>query len=441
MGSLNDIVTISITTESSRVTREGFGTPLIPSYNATFPERVRSYSAAADMVADGMAITTPEYLAAARMFAQEVSPEIVKVGRCTLKPTQRYDIAVVSVAHTTAYSVYVNGTLVTYTSDGSATNDEIATGLAAAIDAAQTTHTGTTTGSVGSLQARVTGDAAGNWVSIEIVNPALLSIAMNHADPGIATDLAAIALEDDDWYALNTAGFNSSALIVAAAAWVETAKKLYLVMSSDTAIAATVESGATDVAALIDTANYRRTFVMYHPEPQSFADSAWYGLKLPEDPGTENWAFATLAGVDPVVLTTQQRLNILAKSASSYYTVAGVDITFFGNAGDGTFIDLVRYTDKLEARIAEAVFTLLTEGRVPYTDEGAAAVRSTCLAVLMRDVQSGALAKTPKPTFTVPLVADVDPADRAARNLPDCEFTCTYAGAVNHVTINGVISV
>ena len=42
---------------------------------------------------------------------------------------------------------------------------------------------------------------------------------------------------------------------------------------------------------------------------------------------------------------------------------------------------------------------------------------------------------------TVPLVADIDPADKAVRNLPDVNFTGVLAGAIHTVEIAGTISV
>lgn len=436
MGLISDYVDITITSTPGAVTAAGFGTPLIISYNATFPERVREYSSVADLVADGMAATTPEYLAAAALMAQDVAPESFKIGRGALKPTQIYTITPTA-SNSAVYSGTVDGTAWTFTSDASATVAEICTGIAAAIDLLTTATVADNTTNV-----TVTGAAAGDWLSVSVDESCVsrCAIFQTHADPGIATDLAAIALEDNDWYALVTC-FNSNAYVNAADAWVETAKKFYFVASSDSGIV-TTSDGGTDLASDVDGSNYARTFVCYHPEPAEMLDAAWLGCRLSLDPGTENWAFAQPSGPRAVSLTAQQRTNLTAKGGNSIESVAGRDVTFYGTNGAGGYADFIRYKDFLEARVAEAVFDLLSsEAKVPFTDAGFAQVRSVILSVLRGQVQAGALAADPKPTVTVPLAADVSSTDRGNRLLPDVEFTCTYAGAVNHVTITGRVSV
>ena len=194
MGLISDYVDITITSTPGALTAAGFGTPLIISYNATFPERVREYSSVADLVADGMAATTPEYLAAAALMAQDVSPETFKIGRGALKPTQIYTITPTA-SNSAVYSGTVDGTAWTFTSDASATVAEICTGIAATIDALTTATVADNTTNV-----TVTGAAAGDWLSVSVDESCVsrCAIFQTHADPGIATDLAAIALEDND---------------------------------------------------------------------------------------------------------------------------------------------------------------------------------------------------------------------------------------------------
>lgn len=436
---ISDIAQITITSADAGVTQEGFGTPLILSESAPFAERTRTYTDLAGLVADGYAITKPEYLAAQALLSQEPRPAQFKMGKALLKGTQRYDITVATVANSTAYKVWVNGVAVTFTSDATATNDEIATGLAAAIDAAQATHTGTTTGAALSLKTRVTADAAGNWLSIEVDNPTMLSIAQTHADPGVATDLAAINLYDADWYALIIPGHASSAVVLAAAAWIETLDKLFLVASNDTEIISVASASATDVAEAVKDLAYARTSVWYHPDPSRFLDAAILGRNLPEDPGTENWFGRSLSGVDAIALTPTQRTNLRDKRANSYYNVTGSSaITFDGKTGANEWIDTVRVRDLLKARIGEAWLTrVLGANKIPYTDPGFAIVQADILQVLKAQVSTGALAADPAPTVTVPKAADMSPADRAARNLSGVTFSATLSGAINNIVVTG----
>src|SRR6202042_601716 len=76
------------------------------------------------------------------------------------------------------------------------------------------------TGSPGSQTWTVTGSAAGNWFALEVTDVTALSSGMTHTgDP--TADLTAIQLAaDPSFYGLVTI-YNSSAYVLAAAAWAE----------------------------------------------------------------------------------------------------------------------------------------------------------------------------------------------------------------------------
>ena len=96
----------------------------------------------------------------------------------------------------------------------------------------------------------------------------------------MATDLDAIVVENDDWYALLTL-FNSSACVLAAAAWAESKLKIYAAQVTDSEIATVAESIATDIADALKTAAYFRTLAMYHPKNGQFVDAlSWSATAL-----------------------------------------------------------------------------------------------------------------------------------------------------------------
>jgi hypothetical protein len=415
---------------------------MILSYRPAWAERVRTYTDLAGMIADGFTATTPEYLAAASIWAQNPRPPRIKVGRGALPPTQRYDITVVTVANSTDYTVTLaDGTEVTYTSDANATNDEIATGLAAAIDAAQSTHTGTTTGSGGSLQCRVTADAAGNWMSLAVQDVNYLKITQNNSATTVATDLAAINTEDPDWYCLINL-FNSELQAAACAAWVESNNKFFVCASSDTEIISVATGSATDLAKDLATSAYERTALIYHPDPSEFADAAWAGNCLPLDPGSETWNFKTLAGVAAYSLTATHKTNLRAKKANFYTTVAGVNVTQDGQASSGEWIDVVRFRDWFTSGLQERIASVLFNAKkVPFTDAGIALIKGEIWAQIADGIAVGGIATDPAPTVTAPRASAVSSLDKADRILPDVSFTFTLAGAIHSVTISGVVSV
>lgn len=442
---LSQFVTVTITRDTVGASRAGFGTPLLLSAYASFAERTRTYESLAEVAEDFAVTTSPEYLAAQQLFSQSPRPAQIKIGRSALKPTQVYRINVTTVRNSHTYTINVKGkgvtsTAVTFTSDASATNDEIIAGLVAALNLVTgNNYLAAAVDSGTSDYATVTGDAAGDWFSLE-VDPADLEVLQTHADPGVATDLANIALEDDDWYALITF-YNSNAYVLAAAAWIETQKKIYYCDLDETKTITQAVTGS-DTADDLHTLAYARTAVWYHPSSAAMLGASIAGRCLPIDPGGETHALKNLSGVAAVTMTSTHRTNLLAKEANSYRTVGGSGRTFDGTTADGDYIDVTRGLDWLENDMQVGVFNALASAdKIPFTDAGVAVVENEVRASLARAVVAGVLSDDPKPVVTVPRVANIASADKAARNLPDVSWSATLAGAIHKVNIAGTVSV
>ncbi len=286
----------------------------------------------------------------------------------------------------------------------------------------------------------VTGSAAGNWFSLESVEPTILASKLTHADPGVATDLDAINLEQPDWYGLVTL-YNSKLYVQAVAAWVEANTKIYIPSLSETeSITAVVTNGDTGDA--LHTSAYTRTAAIYHPSPAAFAGAAWLGSRLPLDPGSDDWKFCQLAGVPAVTLTATQRVNLRAKKMNTVETVAGINITWEGTTADGGFIDNKRGLDFLKDDMTKGVFgALVSNGKTPFTDAGILLVVNEVKASLQRATNMGILTTDTPYVVTFPKSKNVSSSNKALRLLPDIKFACTLAGAVHKVTVSGVVSV
>lgn len=433
---LSDVIDIIVSTQNAIVARAGFGVPLILSHNAAFPERTRTYTDLAGMVTDGFAATSPEYLAASAMWSQTPAPSKIKVGRAPLKPTQRFKITPVA-ANAALYKVRVGANWASFTSDASGTVAEIVAGLVAAINGL----TGdTATASDLSTHLYVTGNTAGAWDGLEVNDTALLSIEQDHADPGVATDLDAIKLYDNDWYGLVTL-YNSQPYVAAASAWVEANEKLYVVDSCDTPIITTA-TGGSDVASALQTSGKARTGLLYHPATDSFLAASLQGSCLPLDPGSETWKFKTLPGVAYTKFTATHLANLQGKNAGYYYSVAGRSISADGKVAAGEWIDTIRGRDWLKARIQEDVFVVIAGAqKVPYTEAGVELVLSPIRGRLKDAVATGFLSPSPEPTVSAPKVSEVNSTDKAARLLPNVTFTGTLAGAIHKLSIKGTLKV
>jgi len=436
---LSDIVDISITSDSVGVARTAFGTPLIVSNTAAWAERVRSYTDLAGVL-DDFAADSPEALTATAIFSQNPHPKTIKIGRAALPATQVYKLTPEELS-STLYSFRVSGEGVTeetvdFTSDSSGTLAEITDGIVTALNAvvgknytAAATDTDTTV--------TVTASAAGEWFSIEQISPtSACQIEQTHVDPGVATDLAAIALEDSDWGILLT-NYNSNACVLAAAAWVETESKIYVFDVNETDAIATA-AGNSDTLDDLATLARARTMGFYHHKPDQFTAAACVGRCSHADPGSITWFGKTLSGVSPTTLTSTQRARLVARNANFYTTVAGVNITQMGTMADGDYADVVRGDDWVEDDMAKRIFaTLAANDKIPYDDDGVALIENDMRATLTIAVQRQIYASF---TITVPLVADIDAADKLARLLPDMKFSAVRSGAVHKVNVTGVVS-
>lgn len=434
---LSDIANVSISTSGGGLSLPGFGTPLIlGGYSKTWPERVRTYSNLADVAVD-FAATTPEYLAAQAIFSQNPCPTRIKIGRGALPPTQRWKITP-TVLSSQKYEVRIGSETATFTSDADATLAEIIAGLIAAINALTAT---TCTASDGTTHVVLTGDAAGNWNDVEVLDVNALSLEQDHADPGIATDLAAIQLEDPDWYGLLTL-FNSKACIQAAAAWVESSEKLYVAQTQDTPCIATAESGATDVMKAEKDLAHARTSLWYDPATKPALDAGLMGRLFPEDPGSETWALKTVSGATVRTFTGTHRTNLAAKRGNWYYAVAGVNVSSpdSGKVAANEWIDVIRGRDALKVDMQGRIFDSLRRAKkIPYTDAGATIVQGQIAASLRAFERTGFIAEG-STSITVPKVADQSSTDRGNRYFPGITFTGTLAGAIHKLSIQGALA-
>ena len=306
--------------------------------------------------------------------------------------------------------------------------------LTAGVNATAATTTATDGATVVTLDA----DTAGDLFAYTLTGEGWTVVDAT-TDPGIATDLATVVAYDPDWYAL-AIDSNSHAEIDAAAAWIETAERLFVCQTQDTIVASTTDTAdTTSVAAGL--ASYERTALFYHETASDYVACAMLGRVLPELAGSTTWAYKRLSSITSNNLTTTQMTNLEAKDVNFVSTIADVSVTRYGTVGTGEYADIMRGADWLKSRIEERVFTLLINNdKLPYTDAGIQAVRAEILAQLQEGVARDFLAASPEPTCTVPLAVEVSAADKSSRTLNGVKFRATLAGAIHKVAIEGELN-
>lgn len=126
----------------------------------------------------------------------------------------------------------------------------------------------------------VSADDAGAWFAYTGVTTNL-AIEDRTAEPGttLAVDLTAIQTADANWYGLVIADAQSSAQILAAAAWSETQEVIYIAHAIDAACEADV---TTDVLSLLASNGYLHTAGFYsRANHGSFPDAGVFGAVFP----------------------------------------------------------------------------------------------------------------------------------------------------------------
>lgn len=439
---LTDYVTLSITQNTVGVSRLGFGTGLLISYTAAWAERTRTYGQYTDVLVDFPTTTGPEARGALAYFSQSPAPTSLIIGRGANKPTKIVQLsALTPTANITyTYQVAVKGTgfvdtTVSFVSDATPTDAEYAAGMVAALNGVASKNY---TAAGASSPITITGNTAGAWFSVEVLDVNYQTTTETTTDPGVVADLTAITSENPTWYGLHS-DFNSTVIGTALAASIEAQSKIYIAQSNDTRTVTTA-IGAGDLCDAGRINAYTRTLMFYHRSPGSMAGAALLGKCLSFDPGAETWAFKTLAGVPTFAMSGTHRANIVARNANSYESVAGVNITFNGQTGNGGYLDTRRGLDWIQDDMSKSIFAALAGNpKIPYTDPGIAVIQSLVEGTLKRGADRGIVVESTILT-KVPKAANVPSADKTSRTLNSVQFSFTYQGAVQKINVVGTAS-
>lgn len=422
MSELSDIVEVVITRETASIDTAAFNIPLILTTHTNFQERARTYTTINGVLED-FESTSNTYLMAQAMFSGDIKPPSIIVGR---KQVDQVTITPV-VANSAVYTVTVNGTAYSFTSDASATADEITEGLEAAI-----TATGVNvTDNIGTLTIEPTtpGD---NWSVV--VSSNMVKTDGTSSETWVDA-LGEVESENNQWYAL-TAETHSEADVLTLAAAIEARRKIYGTSTQE----ATVPSTATtDIASKLSDLNYDRTFLVYLPTADTqFPECVWIGSQLPEVPGSNDWDLKQGSGITVSSLSETQKVNLRNKNTNFYTRKAGLEVFQDGNMVSGAPIDEIIFIDWVVARLEESVFfRMVNSKKIPFTRTGATIIESDIRGVLSQGVANQGIADDTPYTVQAPDVLAIPEVQRAQRIMGDFVIRFRLAGSVRKVIIRG----
>jgi hypothetical protein len=455
-----DTVQLSIAFDSPAITTASLGTILVAGKNVAFTERTRVYTSAAALLADtdaAIVITDYEYKALADLFAQNPTVPSVKVGRCDTTFVAQVQTYKITTNGDGDYGISISSGLmdesINYPSSGSETVTQIRDGLLAALNAGEMDSDGLITFATQSTdEITATADTAGfGFSSTATGTPGSSNITVTPTTPstGWQEELAAVAVEDDDWHFLVIQD-RSDALIGDAAAYASANVKLLIAQSSD-ADGLVGSPTYDDVLTRLQTKNYKRVATMWYSADAEECAEAWCGKSAATDPdeGSTTWAHKNLTGItadDLDDITLAEQAIVEGKNGNVYVPYGGVGATWEGKVADGTYVDTMVTVDWIYYRIIEDLQTLFLNAsnrgsKIPYTDAGIQQVAGVIRKRLEigADVRLGHL--DPNPTtrsVTAPNRADVSAADVTAR-IVRISFQAQLAGAIHKTIVTGAV--
>lgn len=452
---VSTIIQSTISLRTRGITQAGFGTLmfLTDEDSGWGSERARRY-ASVDEVLEDFASSTDTYKAAVAYFSQSPHPEELVIGAEGSRVAQVVTLVFsADLITSNVVTVTIDGTTITETYATS--NAATLTALAAQIQALASVATAV---SDGTHTITITAATAGASIS---VGTAVVTLGASQAtcvttttvdNHGPAEDVAEIKDEDGDFYGVAW-NERTAALVLEMAAYIETTSLIFGTVSDDVDIYD--DTVTDDIASLLSAAGYQRTFLIWNADPLDFAECAWMGNCFTFSPGAETWKFKTLIGITADEPTTSQRTAIEGKNCNQYYTIAGTDNTAEGVMASGEYIDVIRFADFLNARIAENCFLALrNRPKIGLTNKGIAILENQIRGVLANGQSVGGISddalepdsnvveRATKPyVVTVPDSSDIAAADRADRHVTGITWEARLAGAIHSAVVTGSLTV
>lgn len=421
MATLDQTFVVNVLLQTGGVSRRSFSDLC---YIGESQRRETAAKEYADLIAVGVDYftTDEEYLVAQDVFSQSPKPNKLIIGTRYMKTV----LTPSPVANDTVYSFRLNGVLITTTSDGSATDTEIATALVALADAEPGIDATHDTGTV-------------ELESTTGVPYAVTEISANLAETQTPMDtwtqaIAAVRVENDSWYALTTEASASADLQEVAGVVVALPNRMYFSNSADPVIVGALD---TDAYSIIGAASNTRAVGFYRPSDgtsQRFAAAAAAAF-LVHEPGSVTLKFLSVVGhgADTIADTS----NLDAKKVN-YYTEyssgsTGTPALQEGKTLGGEFADVIRDTDYISINMRDDLLAaFINNTKVPYNARGLALVEGIVRA-RMQDAFTREIFDPADTTYLFPTMADTLAADRAARILRGIEINTRAVGAIHFV--------
>jgi len=450
MGELEINVSVNIFAATVFPSQMGFGIPLLVGLHSVTGNMTDRYSDLGEMVEAGWPSTHPLYLMAQRVFGSKKRPPYVIIGKRLTPYTQTIQLIPIDTAAGKKYSfTYVDAagvaTPIEYTNGGAET---VATIVAALVALLNPLNDSVVT-NVASTHALIT-TTAGKLIGLRnLPRRTTMKVKDTTVNPGITADLNAIETSGKDgergWY-MAVFDHANELSAVSIADWFQARERLALldIVDSDCLDGAVT----TDVGSDLKAVKYEKCGTFFLGAGIGYYQSAAIvGNRLPFDPGSTIWKYATAPGIPADDLTSAEIAQLRAKRMNFYVEFGGQNNFEDGVFPDGNFIDIPHSLAKLRARIRENLYTALKQAtdlgsKVDFTEDGVELAKSVIRTTILNETGPGKMLTTDSPiVVNAPKVKDVPLADRANRRLPSMTFTAQFSSGIQSFEVEGRISI
>ena len=268
----------------------------------------------------------------------------------------------------------------------------------------------------------------------QIPRPAQVKVGKWDGKEAIADALAAIRNEDDDFYGIALADRTVDNT------------KLFCTATAD--VNAKDAAQSTDILSQLQAKNYFRTASWYHAlAADEYPDVAIMAKCFAITPGGETWADRELASITADNLTETEYIAITKKSGNTFEKCRNTSITQNGKVAAGEWIDIIRFRDWIQEKMAVRILSLLiNSNKIGYIDPDLTKIDNVMKGVLQEGQDNGGIAPTEYTedgtanlgwVTSVPLASSIDTNTKASRELKGVTFMARLAGAIHVVEVNG----
>ena len=447
--SIQNIVNVQITRQTSVPSRAGFGTGAFLANDTTLSNPTKSYASSTEMADDAELAGSVALLAGQAYFGQQVSPpkltvirqiaaNVSEVGSLIFDADLITDNSILVTVDGTPLApvVFATSNAATLTAIASAIDgvSEVASAVSNAIDGIDITFN--------------------DFVDHTVIAVVTLGISQATALYTVSTPAAAVQTIDEaltaaisynnDWYGLGIYS-RTKADIETTSDFIQglgsTNPKIYFAQNAAPEILDVGDS--TDIASVLQAKAAFRTSVWYHSDDAEYLEMALMGGQLPSDAGSITWAYKTLSLVTVDTLTDGQKSSAHGKAANTYTTEASINITEEGKVSDSPFewIDVIRGVDWIQVNMTADLFTYLVNSpKVAYDSLSLGAIKGIVQNRLTIAQTQGILSIDSQPVVFVPDLADIPLADKGNRVLNGVTFTGVLAGAIQKINVQGTVT-